>query len=111
MVALQGLDAGTRRRDQVVHDRPRDVVRVERRFERRRVPAGARVEPVALADRVIERGVRVQVGGVRPVVAEERCPPVRLITVGGENGAVLPVGQGHVRARAQLDRRKLGVGH
>ena len=60
VVAAQRLDAGARRRDQVVDDRARDVVAVERRVERRLVAARARVEPVALADAVIERRVRVQ---------------------------------------------------
>jgi hypothetical protein len=62
MVAAQRLDARAGRLDQVLDDRGRDVVAVERGLERAAVAAGARLEPVALADGVVERRVGVEVG-------------------------------------------------
>ena len=76
MIAAQRLDAGARRLDQVLDDRGRDVVAVQRRLERALVAARARLEPVALADAVVERRVGVEVGLVG-LVQRARTPSAR----------------------------------
>ena len=110
VVAAQRLDARARRLDQVFDDGRRDVVAVERGIERRLVAAGARLEPVALADAVVERGVRVQAGPVGFVQRDERFLAIRLLAARGEDRAILAVGDGHRLAVRQPDRRKRRVG-
>ncbi len=76
----------------------------------RLVAARLRVEPVALQDAVVERRVGVDVRGEHLVVGVERGGAVGLVAVGRENGAVLAVGQRHLRPGRQLDGRVLDVG-
>ena len=110
VVAAQRLGAGLRRLDQVLDDRGRDVVAVQRRVERRRVAARLRVEPVALQHAVVERRVRVDVGRVQLVERRERRGAIGLVAVGRQNRAVLAVGQRDLGAGRQRDRRVLDVG-
>ena len=93
------------RADQVLDDRGRDVVAVERGLERAPVAAGARLEPVALADGVVQRGVRVERGLIGLVQRPERRLAVRLLAARGQQRAVLAVRDGHRLAgrRPRLD--------
>ena len=61
VIAPQRLGARLGRLDQVLDDRGRNVVAVQRRVERRRVAARLRMEPVALQHAVVERRVGVDV--------------------------------------------------
>ncbi len=110
MVAAQRFGARLGLRDQVLDDRRRDVVAVERRIERRRVAARLRMEPVALQDAVVERRVGVDVGGVHLVELVKRRRAIRLAAIRGQDRAVLPVGERHFPAARQDQRRMLRVG-
>ena len=110
VVAPQRLDAGAGRRNQVVDDRPRNGVAVQGRVERGLVAARAGVEPVALADAVVQRRVGVEVVLIGPVVRQEGRAPVVLVVVHGHDRAVLAVGHRHRLAGAERDVRELRVG-
>ena len=64
---------------------------MERGIERARVATRPGLEPVALADTVVERGVGIQGGVVGLVERHERRFAVGLLVPGGEQRAVLPV--------------------
>ena len=110
VVPAQGLDARLGLVDERFDDRRRDVVAVQRRFERARVTASARVKPIALQHTVVERSIRVHRVRVALVKGTVRGGPVRLGPVRLEHCSVLPVRELHRIARRQLDRRKLHVG-
>ena len=93
VIAAERLGACLRALDQVLDDRRRDVVAVQRRLERRPVAARLRVEPVALEDGVVERRVRVDRRREQRVVRGKGRRAIRLIAIGRENRAVLPVGE------------------
>ena len=95
MIAAQRLDAGSRRLDQVFDDRRRDVVAVQRGVERALVAARARLEPVALADAVVERRVGVEAVLIGLVQGPERRGAIGLLATGGEDRAVLAVRDRH----------------
>ena len=73
---------------------------MQRRVERRGVAAGARREPVALADAVVERRVGVEAAAVDLVQRLERGGAIRLVAFGGEDRAVAPVGDRDALARS-----------
>ena len=110
VVAAQRLDVGLGRLDQVLDDRRRDVVAVQRRLERRAEPARLRVKPVALQDRVVERRVGVDAAGIQLVERTPRERAVGLIAIGREERPVLSVRHRHVGAGGQPDGRVLDVG-
>jgi hypothetical protein len=91
VVAAQRLDAGARRLDEVLDDRGGDVVAVQRGFERAGVAAGARLEPVALADGVVQRRVGVEAALVGLVQRREGRLAVRLLAARRQQRAVLAV--------------------
>ena len=97
-------------RNQGLDDRRRDVVAVQRRFERRLVPARPGVKPVALQNAVVERGIGVPVVGVDLVERSIGGGAILLIAIGLEDRAVLTVAEGDAIAGAQCDRRRLHVG-
>jgi hypothetical protein len=110
VVAAQRRDAGARRLDQVFDHRGGDVVAVERRLERALVAARARLEPVALADGVVERGIGVERRFVGLVQCGECLFAVGLLVARREDRAVLPVRDGDFLAVGQCDLGKLRVG-
>ena len=109
VIAPQRRHAGPGRLDQVLDDRGRDVVAVQRGFERALVAARPRLEPVPLADRVVERGIGVQRRFVGLVQRRERLLAVRLLVARRENGAVLAVGDGDLFPVRQRDLGELRV--
>ena len=110
VVALQRRRVRPRHRDQRLDHRRRDVVHVERRVERRGVAPRLRHEPVALADAVVERRVRVARRLERPEVRAERRFPVGLLARRREDRSELAVRHGDGAAVAERDRRELRVG-
>ncbi len=91
VITAQRFDTSSRRLDQGFDNGGRNVVAVERRFERARVAARSRVEPVALANAVVERRVGIHRGLVGAVECAERLLAVRLLVPRREDRAVLPV--------------------
>ena len=80
VIPAQRLGARLGRFDQVLDDRRRNVVAVQRGLERRPVAARLRVKPVALHDGVIQRCIGVDVRFVQLVILAERCRAVGLMT-------------------------------
>ena len=74
------------------------------------VAARARLEPVALAHAVVERGVGVEAGLVDVVQGLERGRAVRLLAPRRQDRAVLPVRDRDLLAVRERDRRELRVG-
>ena len=109
-VPAQRLGARLGGLNQILDNRGRNVVAMERRLERRRVAAGLREKPVALENRVIEGRVRIEARLIELVILGERGGAVSLVAIGRENGAVLPVRQHGVGARRETNRRTLQVG-
>jgi hypothetical protein len=93
VVATQRLDAVLGDGDQVLDDRRRDVVAVQRRIERRLVAARAGVEPVALQHSVVERAIRVLVVGKCLVERPVGGRTILLVRIRLEHRPVLAVGQ------------------
>src|SRR5262249_46923091 len=87
-----------------------DVVAVQCGLQRGGVPAGLRVEPVALQDGVVERRVGIDGAPEQSVQRLEREGTIRLVTVRGKNRAVLPVGDRDVGAGRKAYGRVLHVG-
>ena len=83
---------------------------MQRRFERARVTAGARLEPVTLADGVVERRVGVERRLVGVVQRREGLLAVRLLAARRENRAVLAVRDRDLLAVRQRDLREPRVG-
>ncbi len=110
MVAAQRRHARACGFDQRLDNGAGNVVAVQRGVQRRLVAARARVEPVALADAVVERRVRVDVLLERSVVAEKRGAPIGLAAIGRQHGAILRIRHGDLLAGAELDFRELRVG-
>ena len=108
MIAAQRLGPRLRARQQVVHDRRRDVVAVQRRFERRLVAAGLGHEKIALQDGVVQRRIGVDRRVVQMVKLAECGFAVGLVPVRRENRPVLAVGERDV-AGGQPDGRVLHV--
>ena len=109
LVALVGRDVGARRGNQVLDDGDGDVVAVERGLERRGVAAGTRLVPVALQHAVVQRRVGIERGLEGAVVRLEGAGAIGLHAVGGQQRAVARIGDLHLLAGAQLDRRKAHV--
>ena len=109
MITTQRLDARLGLRDQVLEDRGRNVVAVERGLERRGVPARLCMEPVPLQHGVVDRRVGIDVGLVDLVMLVERRRPIGLVGVGVENRSILTVGQRHFAPTRQDHRRMFDV--
>ena len=98
VIALERCDPGSGGLDEILDDRRRDVVAVERGVERARVAPRAGLEPVALADAVVERRVGVEAVLVGLVERAERRGAVCLFAPRRQDRAVLPVRHRHVLA-------------
>ena len=110
VIAAQRLDPLLGDGNQVLDHRRRNVVAVQCRVERRLVATRARVKPVPLQDAVVECGVGVLVVGERLMKRAIGDRAVILIGVGLEQRTVLAVGQRHLVAVAERNRRELDVG-
>ena len=110
MVAAQRFGTGARRLNQVFDDGGGNVVAVESGFERGAVSARARLEPIPVADGVVQRRIGVEAGLVSLVERLERGGAVGLLAPRGEDRAILSVRHGDRFAVRQRDHRELGVG-
>src|SRR4030095_2586571 len=81
VIAPQRLSARLRRFYQVLDDRRRDVVAVQRRIQRRSIASRLRQEQVALQDAVIERRVGVDARLEEPVELLEGGPAIALVSI------------------------------
>src|SRR5207248_295153 len=91
VIAAQRPDAGARRLDQVLDDGSRNVVAVQRRLERALVTARARLEPVALTDGIVERGIGVERRLVHFMKGGKRLLTISLLALVKKNGTILAV--------------------
>ncbi|HEU4693755.1 MAG TPA: hypothetical protein VFS23_35570 [Vicinamibacterales bacterium] len=110
VIAAQRLDTLAGDTNQRLDDRRRDVVAMQRRFERGRVSTGPGVKPVSLQHAVIERRVRVPVVRVHLVERAIGGCPICLVSIGLEDRTVLSVAQRDLCAARQRYRRRLHVG-
>jgi hypothetical protein len=110
MVATERLHPRACGLDQVFHHRRRDVVAVQRGFERALIAACARLEPVSLADAVVERGVGVDRVVVGFVERAEGFFAVGLLAACRKDRPVLSVRHGHFFTVRERHLRELGVG-
>lgn len=109
LVPLVGRDVGARRGDQVLDDGNGDVVAVESGLERRCVAARTRLVPVALQDAVVQRRIRVERHLEGAVVRLEGTGPIGLHPVGREQRPIARIGDLHLLAGSEFDRRKAHV--
>jgi hypothetical protein len=110
VIAAEGPDARFRFPNQVVHHRRRNVVAEEGGVERAGVTTRAHLEPLALHDAVVERGIRVERARIGVVQRLVGPTSIRLIAARRKELAILAVTHLDGFAVRQRNRREARVG-